>query len=157
MWAEPTFISALCEAGPSVGLPLCPFGAKQRRRIWNRSCADSAPVRRAILRGWRSCAESSLPQTVLLCGEQSCADSALYRCLIFTDYKQYRQHSSTNSMPVQQVTSIRPGIPFHGRSASNNRRTKHVHLPLLHQDHQPLFRPVCSSVCRIPCRREATE
>ena len=111
MWAEPTFISALCEAGPSVGLPPCPFGAKQRRRLWNRSCADSAPVRRAILRGWRSCAEGSLPQTALLCGGQSSADSAPVRRAILRGQRPLQMHDPYRLQPTQTAF-------LHGQYAS---------------------------------------
>ena len=68
MWAEPTSISALCEAGLSRGHPLCAIRRK----------AKALPLE-PVLRGQRSCAESSLTQTVLLCGGQSCTAGAPVR------------------------------------------------------------------------------
>ena len=57
MWAEPTFISALCEAGMSSGHPLCTFRRK----------AKALPLN-PILRGWRSYAEGSPARTAVLSG-----------------------------------------------------------------------------------------
>ena len=58
MWAEPTFISALCEAGLSAGHPLRLSG-----RIKGAAFGTGPP-------GQSSCAENGLTQTAFLCKVQ---------------------------------------------------------------------------------------
>ena len=96
MWAEPTFISALCEAGLSGGHPLCTFGTKQRRRLLNRSFADSAPVRRAVF------ADGAPVRRAVLRGQRPRQKDKLRKHLSCTASTfSTRQHAITRGIPTQ--------------------------------------------------------